>query len=83
MGKVLFGLIAYIPWLVWMIGFHIYKKIRRGEVWESDVFIPVMWILMIFGQFYTRFFSICIKKVRWFKCLCDVAVHHRQATVTL
>lgn len=51
MGKVLFGLIAYIPWLVWMIGFHIYKKIRRGEVWESDVFIPVMWILMIFGQF--------------------------------
>lgn len=41
MGKVLFGLIAYIPWLAWMIGFHIYKKIRRGEVWESDVFIPV------------------------------------------
>ena len=51
MGKVLFGLIAYIPWLAWMIGFHIYKKIRRGEVWESDVFIPVMWILIIFGQF--------------------------------
>ena len=23
------------------------------------------------------------RKVRWFKCLCDVAVHHRQATVTL
>lgn len=51
MGRVLFGLIAYIPWLVWVIGFQIYKKIRRGEVWESDVFISVMWILMIFGQF--------------------------------
>lgn len=22
-------------------------------------------------------------KSRWFKCLCDVAVHHRQETVTL
>lgn len=51
MGKVSFGLIAYIPWLVWMIGFHIYKKIQKEEVWESDVFIPVMWILIIFGQF--------------------------------
>lgn len=51
MGKVLFGLIAFIPWLVWMIGFHIYKKIQKEEVRESDVFIPVMWILIIFGQF--------------------------------
>lgn len=50
MGKALFGLIAYIPWFVWVIGFHIYKKIRREEAWESDVFIPVMWVLMIFGQ---------------------------------
>lgn len=51
MEKALFGLIAFIPWLVWMIGFHIYKKIRREQVRESDVFIPVMWILIIFGQF--------------------------------
>lgn len=51
MGKVLFRLIAFIPWLVWMIGFHIYKKIKQEEVWKSDVFTPVMWILMIFGQF--------------------------------
>lgn len=50
MEKALFGLIAYIPWLVWMIGFHIYKKIQREEVWESDVFIPVMWVLIILGQ---------------------------------
>ena len=51
MEKALFGLIAFIPWLVWVIGFHIYKKIQKEEVRESDVFIPVMWILIIFGQF--------------------------------
>lgn len=51
MEKALFGLMAYIPWIVWIIGFQIYKKIRRENVWKSKVFIPVMWILMIFGQF--------------------------------
>lgn len=51
MGKILFGLMAYIPWIVWVIAFPIYKKIRRENVWESKVFIPVMWILIIFGQF--------------------------------
>lgn len=49
MEKVLFGLIVYIPWLVWVIGFPIYKKIRRENVWESKVYIPVMWIFTVLG----------------------------------
>lgn len=49
MGKVLFRLIAFIPWLVWVIGFPIYKKIRSENVWESKVYIPVMWIFTVLG----------------------------------
>ena len=47
MGKTLFGLMAYIPWIVWIIGFPIYKKIRRENVWESKVYITVTWILTV------------------------------------
>jgi hypothetical protein len=49
MEKVLFGLMAYIPWLVWIIAFPIYKKIRRENVWESKVYTPVMWIFTVLG----------------------------------
>lgn len=49
MGKALFGLMAYIPWIVWVIAFPIYKKIRKENVWESNVYIPVMWIFTILG----------------------------------
>lgn len=49
MGKALFGLMAYIPWIVWIIVFPIYKKIRRENVWESKVYIPVMWIFTVLG----------------------------------
>nr|DAK62240.1 MAG TPA: hypothetical protein [Caudoviricetes sp.] len=49
MEKTLFVLIAYIPWLAWVIGFPIYKKIRRENVWKSKVYIPVMWIFTVLG----------------------------------
>ena len=49
MEKALFGLMAYIPWIVWIIGFPIYKKIRRENVWKSKVYIPVVWILTVLG----------------------------------
>lgn len=49
MGKTLFGLMAYIPWIVWVIAFPIYKKIRGENVWESKVYIPVMWIFTVLG----------------------------------
>lgn len=49
MEKALFGLIAYIPWIVWIIGFQIYKKIRRENVWKSKVYIPVAWTLTVLG----------------------------------
>lgn len=49
MEKALFGSMAYIPWIVWIIGFPIYKKIRRENVWKSKVYIPVVWILTVLG----------------------------------
>lgn len=49
MEKTLFGLMAYIPWFVWIIGFPIYKKIRRENVWKSKVYFPVAWILTVLG----------------------------------
>lgn len=49
MGETLFGLMAYIPWIVWIIAFPIYKKIRRENVWKSKVYIPVVRIFTVLG----------------------------------
>ena len=42
--------IFYIPWITWVIGYPIYKKIRGEDVWKSNIFVPIVWILCIIGN---------------------------------
>ena len=42
--------IFYIPWITWVIGYPIYKKIMGEDVWKSNIFVPIVWILCIIGN---------------------------------
>ena len=42
--------IFYIPWITWVIGYPIYKMVMGEDVWKSNIFVPIVWILCIIGN---------------------------------
>lgn len=44
------SIICLSPWSIWIIGYPIYKKIKHESLYESNIYIPVIWILCILGN---------------------------------
>lgn len=37
-------------WFLWIIVYPIYKKIKHEDVWDNNIYIPMIWILCILGN---------------------------------
>ena len=44
------SIICLLPWFLWIIGYPIYKRIKHENVWKSNIYVPVIWILCVFGN---------------------------------
>lgn len=42
--------LCLLPWVIWMFGCPIYKKIKHEDICNSKIYIPVIWILCILGN---------------------------------
>lgn len=44
------NIIGLLPWIIWIIGYLIYRKIKHKDVFDSNIYVPVMWVLCILGN---------------------------------
>ena len=44
------SIICLLPWFFWIVGYPICKRIKHENVWESNIYVPVIWILCVLGN---------------------------------
>ena len=53
------SIICLLPWVLWIVGYPIYKRIKHENVWESNIYIPVIWILCVLGNAASFIIAFC------------------------
>ena len=56
------SIICLLPWFLWTVGYPIYKKIKHENVWESNIYVPVIWILCVLGNVASFVIAFCKQK---------------------
>ena len=56
------SIICLLPWFFWIVGYPIYKKIKHEDVWESNIYVPVIWILCVLGNAASFIIAFCKQK---------------------
>ena len=44
------SIICLLPWVLWIVGYPIYKRIKHENVWKSNIYVPANWILYVIGN---------------------------------
>ena len=49
----------FITLVFWIVGYPICKRIKHENVWESNIYVPVIWILCVLGNVASFVIAFC------------------------